>query len=396
MIVVGGTYVERCELPYWNQIYGSGLRAAIALSSLSSGCALHSYVNRLWSEDVEATLETFGITSNLSITEEQIAFDYLYGFDNLTTVDPEKVKKSRSIDIKGNTVLCFGMLEGSARVSGKRVVFDPQYTNPSSFWDNGSEAENLALILNSAELVMSGIDAWPENRNPWLATDEERSRAARNIFDAAPSRHVVIVVKHSVGGAEVYADDESPINVPAFAADSFFKIGSGDVFSAAFAYAWGSQQMHTVEAARYASLCSAYYVEGRQLSLSAPGRIAVKPEVVGRVAGGIALTGSVTEANTELLRHAERSIRLLGGSADLRLIGRQEGLFDAGTADVVLALFDFSAQPTDIARLITKVGSRRLVVFWPSPQRVSAHMPNVLLTTDYATALYLALREARR
>lgn len=396
MIIVGGTYIERCELPYWNQIFGSGLRAAVALSSLSSECVFHSYVNDLWSEDVRATLEGFGIAPHLLPTEEQIEFDYLYGFDRLTKVDPEKVRKSQPIDISGNTVLCFGMLEGSARVSGKRVVFDPQYTDASSFWDNGSEAENLALILNSAELVTSGSETWPEDKNPWLATDEERHRAARNIFDAAPSRHVVIVVKHNLGGAEVYAYDESPVHIPAFAANSFFKIGSGDVFSAAFAYAWGIRQKHTVEAARYASLCSAHYVEGRQLSLPAPESIAAKPEVVGRLVGRITLAGSATEANTELLRHAEHSIRSLGGSPDLRLMGRHEGLFDVRAGDVILALFDHSARRADFERLRENIGDRRLVVFWPSSQRVSVQIPNILFTPDYATALYWALREARR
>lgn len=396
MIIVGGTYVERCEFPYWNQIYGSGLRAAVALSALSSNCALHTYVNELWLEDVEATLEAFGIKSNLLRTNERIVFDYLYGFDRLTRVDPETVEQSDAIKIEGDAVLRFGMLEGNACVKGRRVVFDPQYANAASFWDNGSEADSLALILNPEELIKSGLVNWPDDRDPRIATDEERNKAAQNIFDAARSRRVVLVVKHGVGGADIYTHDESPTRIPAYAADAFFKIGSGDVFAAAFAYAWAARQMHAVDAARYALLCSANYVECRQLPLSSPESMVARPEIGVRAISRIALSGSASEANAELLRHAAHAIGSLGGSADLQPIGLQDGLFDVGKADVVLGVFDLNANISDVEQLRSKIGDRRLIVFWPSPLLTFVDTPNTIASADYATALYLALREARR
>jgi len=49
--------------------------------------------------------------------------------------------------------------------------------------------------------------------------------------------------------------------VPAFPTPSVWKIGSGDVFSAEFAYAWAVEGKNPVSAAHQASLQTAYYSE---------------------------------------------------------------------------------------------------------------------------------------
>lgn len=60
MIIAGGTYGERCYHPRWDQIYGSGLRSAVALADVSPGTALYSYVSAEWFDDVDATLSSLG------------------------------------------------------------------------------------------------------------------------------------------------------------------------------------------------------------------------------------------------------------------------------------------------------------------------------------------------
>ena len=43
-------------------------------------------------------------------------------------------------------------MEGDAKVAGEKVIFDPQSPNrPVSFKENRSEADHLAIVLNSTE-----------------------------------------------------------------------------------------------------------------------------------------------------------------------------------------------------------------------------------------------------
>lgn len=78
--IAGGIYAERCMYPAWNQIFGSGLRAAIAASSVSDDVNLHAYAPREWKEDVEATMASFGVTGLLRTSEDPITFEYLDAF----------------------------------------------------------------------------------------------------------------------------------------------------------------------------------------------------------------------------------------------------------------------------------------------------------------------------
>lgn len=55
--------------------------------------------------------------------------------------------------------------------------------------------------------------------------------------------------------------------MPSYAAESFFRIGSGDIAAAAFAHAWGELGRDPVEAAHYAARCMAHFVEGPRLAL---------------------------------------------------------------------------------------------------------------------------------
>ncbi len=65
MIVVGGTYREICKEPVVDNLYGSGLRAAFAISR---GCDLLEFVSIVDNEEkkeVEALASSFGFTAKL-------------------------------------------------------------------------------------------------------------------------------------------------------------------------------------------------------------------------------------------------------------------------------------------------------------------------------------------
>ena len=54
---------------------------------------------------------------------------------------------------------------------------------------------------------------------------------------------------------------------PSFRTDRVWAIGSGDVFTAVFAYYWSVEQADAVAAATAASLATAYYCQSRSLSI---------------------------------------------------------------------------------------------------------------------------------
>lgn len=79
----------------------------------------------------------------------------------------------------------------------------------------------------------------------------------------------VLVVKRGPRGASVYTNEAEAIAVPAYRSDKIFKIGSGDVFSAAFAHYWGERLLDPAHAADLASRSVAQFVDGHFLPLRA-------------------------------------------------------------------------------------------------------------------------------
>lgn len=127
--IAGGVYAERCKYPVWDQIYGSGLRAAIAMSSVSDAVRLHSYVPDEWLEDVESTLASFGVASQLQASEHPMTFEYLDTF--LLKALPEELSPPYpDLMVEEKVVLRFGMLEGRACVKGERGSLRPAIADP--------------------------------------------------------------------------------------------------------------------------------------------------------------------------------------------------------------------------------------------------------------------------
>ena len=260
MIVAGGTYAERCLYPDWNRIFGSGLRSAVAASSLSPSVTLHSYVPDEWRADVEETLRSFGISSNLRTTKHQLTFHYLDSLQKLLL--PQKPKATTKLEVQGDVVLRFGMMEGTAIVSADRAVYDPQ-SSGVAFSENGSSAGNLAVIINESELLSLAPGAEKMRRDVGLRESVIRLREV-----GTPPQ--VVVVKDGLGGLRLFEGGDELVEVQSYAAESYFRIGSGDILATAFAYAWGERSMPPEAAADYAARALAYFVEGARLPLVRP------------------------------------------------------------------------------------------------------------------------------
>ena len=246
--IIGGVYDERCQFPIWRQTFGSGGRAAAVIACLGSQARLHTFCSPEAKAQCLALADTFGFELASTSNAPRIAFDY---FHALTPVQASPslyplYDPGRVLRVDAELALRFGTLEGEALVHGRRVVYDPQSPNaPVPYGQNGSTASELAIVCNSTEArALSG------------QTDIQSCAAA------LLSQAQVVVIKSGISGALV-ATQQGQTRVPAYLTDSVFPIGSGDVFSAAFAKAWLLDGQRPDDAADRASRATAMYCGSR-------------------------------------------------------------------------------------------------------------------------------------
>lgn len=251
MHIVGGFYRELCCIPSWKATFGSGGRAAAAVSCLSPGSTFHTYSECAESEAI-AMLKALGIEVRIKKRPHPVVFAYFHPLSRpLIQPQPGEIERQPAIKIDGDAVLRFGFLEGDAIVRGGRVVYDPQtWHDPAHFGANGSLAGELALVLNELELqALTGI--------------KDAKAAALNLIHRDEA--VVVVVKQGIRGATVIERGGSITQVPAYRSSRVFKIGTGDVFSALFAHHWAERGISPAEAADVASRYVAAYCSIGQL-----------------------------------------------------------------------------------------------------------------------------------
>lgn len=263
MHIAGGLYKETCLVPDWNAEYGSGGRAAAAVAKLSPGTVLHAYAPVIGSSGQDA-LERLGLELRLQPSAHGVAFAY---FHPLSTphIEPRRsaMAQHAPIELSGEAVLRFGFLEGEAIVHANRAVYDPQTSaRPAMFADNGSSADELALVLNEAEVrALSGRSDVREGATALLESGDAD----------------VVVVKRGVRGALVMERGGAASEVPAYWSERVFKIGTGDVFSSVFSLEWAERKNPAILAADRASLSVAAYCASGILPLTADAQTPREP-----------------------------------------------------------------------------------------------------------------------
>lgn len=393
--IAGGVYAERCKYPAWDQIYGSGLRAAIAVSAVSDAVRLHAYVPHEWMEDVETTLASFGVAGQLRASEHPMTFEYL------NTFQPNALPKELSppypdLMVEDEVVLRFGILEGDACVKGDRVVYDPQSPN-ASFYGNGSTAGCLAMIVSGRELLSlvpsyakGGSGDKPERHMP----DEDVLLAAVVAQRDLPQPPQVVLVKDGLGGLMVFQGDQ-PVRIPSYAAESFFRIGSGDVTAAAFAHAWGELGWDPVDAAHYAARCTAHFLEGPRLPLPNVADLGDRmPNTARR--GEIRIVGLGDFELQALVLTTRSWLSYLGGIVRHVTFGLDD--LDSRVHEGVDLLLVGSRCSKIELEAAARAGLQPTVVFWPSAEADSSrnYFPGAVVARDYATALYHVMRSPER
>jgi len=254
--IAGGTYHEFCISPEWKYMYGSGLRAAAAISALCNDITLYTYADETSLDQVFSMADAFEITVVPQISPKTIRFNYFHGMSVPVIRPPlHAITKQESLVVNDNVVLRFGMLEGEAVVHGNKVVYDPQSAEQiAPFHDNGSTAQQLAIVANMRECRM-------------LTGKDDFSEIVKELF-CSHSCDVAVIKRGSLGTCVVTKDNSDHVEtIQAFKTDRVWPIGSGDIFSAIFSYYWGVQNCDPATAAKHASFATATYCSSQVLPI---------------------------------------------------------------------------------------------------------------------------------
>ena len=269
----------------------------MALSGHVDTIRLHSVVAEREEVTAKASFGAAGIELNLQRRPDTIDFDYIH------TLAVPKISRSPTPnpipmpDVNGVVAVKFGMIESNPRVKARHVIYDPQSPeDPQSFANSGSSAEHLAIIANRTEILR-------------MANARTVDEAVRAIFVTENAE--VVIVKDGIEGALVYVGNDVH-RVPAFKTQNVFSLGSGDVFVAAFAFAWAVKGSPPSEAAMFASRSTADYVETQALPIKTSRQMKER-ETVKKAGGRIYLAGPFRETGQRLFINDARSqLKALG------------------------------------------------------------------------------------
>lgn len=254
MAIVGGSYGEECAYPRLQLYRGSGGRAASLLSSLNVKVTLHTVTGPQLTSVFEKIASNLGYTLNAHPGSEDIWFRYRHPLGKPTIHHSLDVEQLNIPPIQIDLALVYGMIEGRPPVHAKRVVYDPQDGFKSKpFEINESTAEELALVVSHSE-------------GEALTGESDCTKIAEKLFEQP--NVTVVVVKCGPQGALVKTSTVHEWVRP-FPTSRVHKIGSGDAFSAAFAYAWLIEGQSPLSSAWFASRITAAYVELAQDSIDA-------------------------------------------------------------------------------------------------------------------------------
>ena len=244
--VVGGAYREHCAFPSREMFRGSGGRAAAVLSSLGWPVTFVTYLGPTLRPSFEDIAKKLGYRLDAREGFDDICFRYRYPLGQPSIYPSSPRVLADSTPVEAENALVFGMLEGRPPVHAKRVVYDPQDgASASHFSSNGSTAQELALVVS-----------YSEGRR--LANEKDPEAIALKLLGGSDVS--AVVVKCGPQGALVQTQHEKTWIRP-FPTAVVYKIGSGDIFSAAFAYAWLAAGHDAIAAAWFASRVVAAYVE---------------------------------------------------------------------------------------------------------------------------------------
>lgn len=249
--IIGGTYIENCIDPQYKDLFGSGLRGAAALCNKGFEINFHSCICSNYRELANYKSNSFGFKSNFIEILKTTEFHYYHPLSPPAIINLEN-KIYNIPDIESENFLYYGMIEANTKISGNYVTYDPQ--NHRSFKSTNSSAKHLALILNKNEAEMlsrlKGCDL---------------RRIGQSLLQSENAE--VVVIKNGSQGALIFENGKES-EVPVFKTKKVWPIGTGDIFSAVFAWKWSIEKLTPHESASFASKFVAQYCETQNLPLN--------------------------------------------------------------------------------------------------------------------------------
>lgn len=378
MHIAGGLYREFCLHPHWDALLGSGGRAARALSQLLPSTIFSCYFER--PQDFDTVLHALGVSGSCAVRPNPIVFAYFHPLSR-PHLQPARseLQKMPPLKVKGKAALRFGFLEGDAIVNAEKAVYDPQTTGEfPPFFSNGSTAKQLALVLNEQELLS-------------VAKIDSIEAAAISVLESHKAN--CIVVKRGIKGVAVFEPGSASRFVPAFRSRHVFKIGTGDVFSAAFAYYWAELGQDFFDAALSASRQVARYCDDPLVPLAPLASMAhdVRDErhPVGEP-GTVLLLGTIkTLGQRYSIEEARYSLVDLGLTVICPALENVE-LSNIQVSTVLLLADGIDAEMLSVAQRLVDKGARCVALAELLQSRGQlAFLNNCVTTDDFSTALYL-------
>ncbi|AGH94320.1 PfkB family carbohydrate kinase [Pseudobdellovibrio exovorus] len=243
MIVVGGTYRELCKYPKRNNLYGSGLKAACALSHHIKNLQFVTAAAEVEQQELNAITAGYGIKLSLEKRPDPMGFSYFTPLDkpHIYGIGPDKVH----LKVSGKEVLCFGMIEADTTIKAEKIVLDPQNPKNTKIDRQQFQCSSFAVVLNKHEARE-------------LTGNDKIEKSAVEIFKNYNAE--VVVIKCGAQGAYVATKKEKKW-IGVFPSKSIYPIGSGDIFSAFFSLGWMKKKMNPVAAAVFASKAVSTWTE---------------------------------------------------------------------------------------------------------------------------------------
>lgn len=373
MHVAGGLYHELCCLPEWNAIYGSGGRAALAISGIANDVVLHTYCQDLSNTGLDL-LKMHGVKVQAMPRQTNIVFSYFHPLSTPNIQPPPcNISIHTPLHVTGEAVLRFGFLEGEAIVHAQRGVYDPQtFNKPPLFSSNGSSAEELAIVLNEQEIkVLAGVN--------------DIGKAALVLMDRDGAK--VVVAKGGIKGATVFEKGNPSVHVPAFRSSRVFKIGTGDVFSAIFSLSWAEQKKSPVESANIASRAVASYCETGVLPLSISAGNGLE-SIVYRGDGVVLILGNIETLGQRYVMEEARFVLLELG---LDVVCPELGYTSNKKITSSLILVDgFGKDPSYYIKYARSHCDSIIILDETSTRSGGLREPGVLTSSDFTSAIYFS------
>ena len=388
LTIVGGTYLELCQEPHWAELYGSGFRAAAALAGNVPNIHFHSCIGNDFAAAAASIATAFGFTADFEQISKTVEFSYHHPLAR-PLIHPASVLDEAKIQmpiITADKILVYGQIEASIPVVGNYVVYDPQ--NHVPWRDTSSAAIHLALVLNRNEaLLLSGLKG-----------EEDLTKVGSALL--ASEKAEVVIIKNGSQGAWVIEHSGAQL-IPVFKISSVWSIGSGDIFSAVFAWKWAVEKLPASVAARFASQYTAHYCQSKVLPLPAqPASLeALQPKPVGQ---RVYLAGPFfTMAERWLINELRDKLQEFGNRvfSPLHDVGAgpphqvvAPNIAGIREADVVVAVATGLDAGTIFEIGYAKALDKRVVVF---AENTTEHDLTMLIgtdceiTDDFTTAVYL-------